>query len=526
MQALQIVVALGVAVLAGSIVSRRSGVASPITLVLAGLALALVPVMRGIELPSEVVLVLFLPILLFWEAITSSGRLLRTYLRGILLSGILLVVVTAGAIAVTAHLFGLPWATAWLIGAALAPTDATAVAALGMDLPARTAGILKSESLINDGTALVLFALALSLTTHEEAITPGHISVLFGISFGGGLVIGLLGGALLFQLRRRITDPLLDTVFLVLTPFVLYLLAEEVRASGVLAVVSCGLLWVRLAPLVVQAQARQQSTPFFQITTFLLNGALFVLIGLELPIAVAGLSGEQVGRGMLVTIAVFVVMLVARYVFLVASAYTIRALDRRPVQRTLRASNRARLLSSAAGFRGGVSLAVALAVPLAHGQQAWPNRDMIVFVVAGVVVTSIVVQGLALPHVARWARLPQDNTVEEELRLARRRAAEAGMAALPDIARDLGVDPEVVDRVSGEFEAARKEVDIDDPQFRARAARVIDQYTQLRLAVIAVKRQTVVGMRNSGEIDDSALRAFQSRLDIEEVRLTGPAEVE
>lgn len=140
MEALVIVVALGAAVLVGSLVSSRSGVASPITLVAAGLVLALVPAMRGIELPSEVVLVLFLPILLFWEAITASGRTIRVYLRGILLSGILLVVVTAAAMAAVAHALGLPWATAWLIGAALAPTDATAVAALGKDLPARTAG--------------------------------------------------------------------------------------------------------------------------------------------------------------------------------------------------------------------------------------------------------------------------------------------------------------------------------------------------------------------------------------------------
>lgn len=527
MEALTIVVALGTAVLVGSLVSSRSGVASPITLVAAGLVLALVPALRGIELPSEVVLVLFLPILLFWEAITASGRTIRVYLRGILLSGILLVVVTAAAMAAVAHALGLPWATAWLIGAALAPTDATAVAALGKDLPARSAGILKSESLINDGTALVLFALALSLTTHEEAITPGHITVLFLISFVGGLAIGLIGGWLLFQVRRVIHDPILDTAFLALTPFVLYLIAEWVGASGVLAVVSCGLLWVRMAPLVVDARSRQQSTPFFQLTTFLLNGALFVLIGLELPIAVSGLSSAQIGTGMIVTAAVYVVMLASRYLFLVVSAYTIRALDRRPYQRNLRATNRARVLSTVAGFRGGVSLAVALAVPLeAAGVGVWPNRDMIVFVVAGVVVTSIVVQGLALPYAARWSRLPLDSNQHDEVVQARREAARASLAALPGIARDLGVDQETIDRVVAEYAEQRNQVDIDDPQFRQRVERAIDQYTQLRLALIAVKRETVVGMRNRGEIDDSAFRQVQARLDLEEVRLTGPAEVE
>lgn len=526
-EALQIVVALGASVLVASLVSRRSGVASPITLVVAGLVLALVPALRGVQLPAEAVLVLFLPILLFWEALTASGRTLRVFLRGILLSGILLVAVTAGAIAWVAHTLGLPWETACIIGAALAPTDATAVAALGKDLPARAAGILKAESLINDGTALVLFSLALSLTTHEEAITPGHITQMFLVSFVGGLVIGLGGGWLLFQLRRVLTDPLLDTAHLVLTPFALYLVAESVEASGVLAVVSCGLLWVRMAPLVVDARSRQQSTPFFQLTTFLLNGALFVLIGLELPIAIAGLSSSQIGTGMLVTAAVYVVMLVSRFLFLVASAYIIRAVDRRPYQRTLRTTNRARVLSTVAGFRGAVSLAVALAVPLAvEGVGAWPNRDMIVFVVAGVVVTSIVVQGLALPHVARWARLPQDTGNHDDLVLARRRSAEASLAALPGIAADLGIEQEVIDRVVAEYSQHRNEVDLQDAQFRERATRAIDQYTQLRLALIAVKRQTVVGLRNRGEIDDGPFRQVQARLDIEEVRLAGPAEVE
>ncbi len=526
-EALQIVVALGVALLVGSVVARRTGIASPITLVVAGLALALVPQLRGIELPAEAVLVLFLPILLFWEALTSSGRLLRRFFRGILLSGILLVVVTAAAIAWVAHLLGLPWETAWIIGAALAPTDATAVAALGRDLPSRTAGVLKSESLINDGTALVLYALALSLTTHEEAITPGHVTVLFSVSFFGGLAVGLAGGWLLFQIRRRLTDPLLNAVFIVLTPFILYLVAEEMGASGVLAVVACGLLWVRMSPLVVNAQSRQHATPFFTLTTFLLNGALFVLIGLELPIAVGGLSAASIGTGMLVTVAVYVAMTAVRFAFLVTSAYLIRFLDRRPHQRTLRTTNRARVVSTVAGFRGAVSLAVALSVPLAaDGVGVWPHRDMIVFVVAGVVVTSIVLQGLALPAVVRWARLPQDTSAEDELALARRVASREAFDALPSLARELGIASEVIDDVTAEIRTHLEQIDPEDEEFRTRVADAHSQYRALRVAVIGHKRATVVRLRNEGTIDDAVLRQVQASLDLEEVRLTGSGAVE
>jgi monovalent cation/hydrogen antiporter len=524
---LEIVVALGVAVLVGNLVARRLGVAVPVVLLGAGLLLSLIPAFRGVGLPPEVVLLLFLPALLFWESLTTSLREIRRFLRGIILTGTLLVVVTAAAVAAVGHALGLSWGTAWLIGAAVAPTDATAVASLGRALPRRHLTTLRAESLINDGTALVLFGLALGFVTGEADLAAAHVAALFVRSFAGGMAVGLVAGWLIFQARRRIRDPLLGNVATVLTPFVTYLLAEEIHASGVLAVVTCGLFMARVTPLAISAQTRQQATPFWILTTFLLNGGLFVLVGMQLPAAVRGLTSAEVGTAVLVTAAVYVTILLSRLAFLTVTIYVIRALDRRPQQRLLRTTARGRIVSMTAGFRGAVSLAVALAVPTTlPGGTGFPARDMIVFVTAGVVVASLVLQGLALPRVIRWARLPEDTSAGDELRLAGHAATHEALEQLPHLADSLGIDPDVREDVRTEYEQHLAESFAEDEDDRADSARRREQHLQLRLAVLATKRQTVVRLRDEHVIDDTVLRRIQSQLDVEEVRLAGQPDLE
>ncbi|MFC9839607.1 Na+/H+ antiporter [Rhodococcus sp. NPDC127530] len=398
-------------------------------------------------------------------------------------------------------------------------------------MPRRHLTTLRAESLINDGTALVLYGLALGFVTGEADISPVHVLGLFTLSFAGGIAVGLVAGWLIFQARRRIRDPLLGNVVTLLTPFVTYLLAEEIHASGVLAVVTCGLLMARVAPLAISAQTRQQATPFWTLTTFLLNGALFVLVGMQLPAAVSGLSSAALGTAVLVTAAVYATVLLARLGFLTVTIYTIRALDRRPQQRLLRTTARGRVVSMTAGFRGAVSLAVALAVPATlPGGAGFPARDMIVFVTAGVVVASLVVQGLALPRVIRWARLPEDTSVGDELRLAQRTATQEALERLPQIADALGVDTDIADEVRIEYdEHLAHSLDEDEDEedvLRTAPVHRRRQHQALSLALIAQKRQTIVRLRDEGVIDDTVLRTIQSHLDIEEIRLAGPPEVD
>jgi Na+/H+ antiporter len=514
MLGLELVVVLAATLLLASVVGRQVRIPPPLLLLLCGVLLGFVPALREVHLPPEAMLLIFLPALLYWESLTTSLREIRSNLRAIVLLSTALVIATAAAVAAVAHGLGLSWGPAWVLGAALAPTDATAVGVLARALPRRTVTTLRAESLINDGTALVIYGLAVGTTAGEDHFGVLRVSGLFLLSYGGGALAGVLVAWLATQARRRLDDPLPENVLILLTPFTAFLLAEVAGASGVLAVVVCGLIMSQVGPRVGRADTRQLTTAFWTLATYLLNGALFVLIGLEVQSAVRGLTSTDLTRGLSAVAAVSAVVIGVRFAWLFTTPYLIRALDRRPQQRLRRVGARTRVVSAVAGFRGAVSLAAALAVP-----GTFPGRDLIVFVTAGVIALTLL-QGLLLPSVVRWARLPRDGSVEEERRLAETLATEQALAALPEVAADLGTDPEVVVRTRREYEEHLQVVrangdDDDEPVLRHE-----QDYAALRLALLARKRATVLALRDERRIDDIVLRQFQTRLDIEEVRLS------
>ncbi len=516
MFAVQVAVALGVAVLAGSLIANRLHISAPVVLMAAGLLMTTLPSLRHVELPPEVVLLIFLPVILFWEAFTASAREIRRQLRSIILSGTLLVVATALVVAVVGHALGLSWQAAILIGAAVAPTDATAVAALDRMMPRRERTLLQAESLINDGTALVLFALALEFASKDSTFDALHAGELLAVSFIGALVVGAVVGWIDAQVRRYLTTSVNQNALALLTPFVAFLIAEEIHASGVLAVVVSGLWVAQVAPRMVSAHARQQGTGFWTLTTFLLNGGLFVLIGLEIPIAIKGLTGGQLQSAILAAVGVYVAVLVVRFAFINVIAVLGRVVDRRLDRHIIHSTIRGRVVTTMAGVRGAVSLAVALSVPATiDGGSA---RDKAVFVTATVVVLSLVIQGLMLPRVVRWARLPTETATQDELELAIQTAAESAVYALDDLAEEVGADPDVVDEIRDEYVHWRDQQmgDLDADVERRRA-----QYRDLRLAVVAHERETVNRLRDDHVIDDEVHRRVQARLDIEELRLQG-----
>lgn len=513
---LEVTVALGAAIVVGSLISRRWNVSGPVALVTVGLLLTALPPLDDIGLPSEVVLVLFLPLLLFWESLTTSSREIRRNLPGIVTSGTVFVIATAAVVAVTAHALGLTWMTSWFIGAAIAPTDATAVSSIGHLLPRRTMTVLRAESLINDGTTLVIFGLALEYAGGDMSITVTHLSWMLARSYVGGVIIGLAGGRLAYAIRRRIGDPLLNTVTLILTPLATYLVAEEVGASGVLAVVASGLLLAQVAPRAIPAEVRHHATPFWTVTAFLLNGALFVLIGMHLPSAISGLSSGSVGRGALVMIAVYAAVVLTRFTVLTLVAFTLGNReghqDRHPAPTTWRD----RIVMTAAGFRGAVSLAVALAVPATVGGGT--DQAMVVFVTAGVVVLSLLVGGATLPRLVPWSGTTLDEeAMHGEISLAKQTSTQAALDALDELARRDQLDDDVVDEIRNELEATLRRWATtggdDDVERHDR------QYIQLQLAVLAHKRATTVALRDCQLIDDTVLRKIQAGLDLEEVRL-------
>jgi monovalent cation/hydrogen antiporter len=526
---LELVVLLGVAVLGCQLLARRLHVAAPILTLGCGVLLGLVPGLRVVQLPPEAVMLLFLPALLYWESLTTSLREIRSNLRVVILLSTLLVIATAGAVAAAAHALDIPWGPAWVLGAAVAPTDATAVGIVARLLPRRTVTVLRAESLVNDGTALVIYGLAVGSTLGSEHISPVHVGGLFLLSFTGGAVAGLLVAWVGAHTRRFLEDPLLENLANLLFPFTAFLLAEAVHASGVLAVVVCGLAISQVGPRIFRADTRQQAQAFWSFATFVLNGALFVLVGIAVTGAYRDLGTIARTRAAIAVAVISGVVIGVRLLWMFTTPYLIRALDRRPQQRLRRQGARPRVVSALCGFRGAVSLAAALAVPhLLDNGQPFPDRDVIVFVTSGVIVVLLVVQGLALPAMVRWARLPVDPGPDRELHLAQITATEEALNALPEIAARFEIDEDVVDRTRIEYAEHLDELraEADHPDGQPITHHGPSAYAQLRLGLIAVKRAAVVRLRDERLIDDTVLRQVQWRLDIEERRLGQPEVVD
>jgi Na+/H+ antiporter len=513
------VVLLGVALVMAGTLARRYPIAPAILLVLVGVLVGFVPHLRHAQLPPEVVLLLFLPALLYWESLTTSLREIRNNLRVVVLASTALVVATAAAVAVTAHALGLEWGAAWVLGAALAPTDATAVGVLARDLPRRTVTVLRAESLVNDGTALVLYGLAVGVTVGEQHLTGWHVTWLLVLAYGGGVLSGGLIGLASWQLRRRMDDPMLESIAMLVTPFAAFLLADAIHASGVLAVVSCGLFMSQVTSRITGALTRQIVLPFWALSTTVLSSALFVLVGLSAQSAVRGLTSTSLLRALMDTLLVAAVVIGVRWAWNYTTPYLIRLVDRRPAQRLRRIGARQRTVNAVAGFRGAVSLAAVLAVPETVGSGApFPDRDLIVLITCGVIVLTLL-QALLLPAVVRFAQLPVDTSVDEELHLAEELTLDAAIEAIDITAAELGSSEKVVARVRRELDHQRRLLAASgsggDP-----IVQHDDQYTSLLLALIARRREALLELRDEQRIDDIVLRRVQAGLDIEEVRIS------
>lgn len=518
----ELVVALGLAIAVTAAVADRIRIAPPVLLLVIGALLAFVPTFGRVELPAEAVLLLFLPALLYWESLTTSLREIRKNLRGIVLMGTVLVVATAGVVATLLHLLGMPWGPAWVLGAAVAPTDATAVGVLTKMLPRRNVTVLRAESLVNDGTTLVVYGIAVAVTVGTQELTFWNVSGMLVLSYVGGVAAGLLAAWLGSLVLRRVDTVVLENLVTLLVPFAAFLGAEAVGASGVLAVVAAGIVVSQVAPKLDRAETRQQIRAFWSFLTYLLNGALFVLVGIEAMVAARALDARELWTGVGLVLAVSVVLVLVRFAFEEAIGGTVWLVTRR-FGGEPREGRRDRLVSGFAGFRGAVSLAMAVAVPRTlESGDAFPDRDLIVFVTAGVVVVTIVGQALVLPAVLRRAALPEDESVGEERRFAERTAVEEALDALPRLARKAGADRATVDRLRKDLEAhldviqAREEEDEDHPTLQRHDASVA-----LELALVRHKAATLLRLRDDDEIDDVVLRQVRAGYDAEEARLEG-----
>ncbi|PZP26544.1 MAG: Na+/H+ antiporter [Kocuria rhizophila] len=534
---IEIALVSGIVLILGSILANKFGLIEPVVLIVAGILVALVlPVMWNLQLPSELVLSIFLPLLLFWEAANISKREVRKVLRGVVLNATLLVIVTAVAVGFAGQWMGLGLGTALLIGAAVAPTDATAVAAMGRGVDRQTMTQLRAESLINDGTALVVFALALELASGDEDITLAHASGSFAISLIGAIAAGLAVGWMISRIVSMTDDAMRSNVFTILAPFVAYFLAETVEASGVLAAVVTGLFMAQVGPRRYNAAARSLYFPFWGMTTYLINGILFVFVGIELPTIISGLSSAGLWQAIGATFMIYAVMILVRFLFGETVIRFIRLIDRRPSQRLRRTNLRQRAVNTVAGFRGAISLAVAFSIPTTLGSGPFPGRDIAMFITSGVVLLSLIVQGLLLPTVVRWFQAnpgPNVNTEssnEHEEQKALLKSTQDLIQALPSLAEENNISAKAMERVRSEYRMnasvwATELHENEDQESQARAQLHADEH-RLRVVAAQYSRERMIELRDSGDINDESLMRLLRRIDLEELRITGPVEME
>jgi monovalent cation/hydrogen antiporter len=513
-----LLLALMVAVAGLSILARLVRVPYPILLVLGGLVLGFVPGMPAVELPPELVLVAFLPPLLYWSGFFSSPRDLRADARAISLAAVGLVLATTGAVAVVVHAVvdGLSWPAAFALGAIVSPTDPLAATAIArrLGVPRRLITILEGESLVNDATALIAYRFAVAAAVSGSFVI-WQAGLRFLVGATGGVLVGLLVGWLVAEVRRRLDDPVVEIVISVVTGYVAYLPAEQLGVSGVLAAVTAGLYVGWRAPELASPSTRLLGFSFWEVMVYLANAVLFILVGLQLQPILSALGGTAVavlvGQAALVSAVVIAVRL--GWVFTVP--YLVRLLDRRPSQMLRRAGARERLVIGWSGMRGAVSLAAALALP-----EDFPMRNLILFLTFAVILATLVLQGLTLPTLIRRLRVTGDGAEEQEELRARMAATKAALDRLDELAGEDWTRDDTVARLHGLFEFRRR-------RLKARAGIWEDDgaedrslaYQRLVRELLVAQRQAIVRLRNQGAISNDVMHRIERELDLEDIRL-------
>jgi monovalent cation/hydrogen antiporter len=520
---IDLVVCLLVALVILANFAERLKVSQPIVLVLGGLLLALFPRLPEVRLDPGIVFLVFLPPLLYWDALNCSWRDFRDNWRPIALLAIGLVFATTMAVMVAAHLLlGIPWGPAFVLGAVLGPTDTVAAAAIleRFNLPRNLLAVLRGESLLNDALALVLYETAVHVT-QSRAYVFGSVSERFFVAAVGGVVIGLAVGWLMLRVRRFTKNSLAGNTISLLTGFAAYLPADALHVSGVLAVVAAGLYIGWNNPRFLGAKTRLQSVATWEVITFLLNGLLFILIGLQLRRIVESLSGgtlRSIGRGCLVVIATVILV---RIVWVFASAYVPRALSRRLRARYPYPPWQESTLISWVGIRGGISLAAALAIPgtLADGSP-FRGRSEILILTFAVILATLVVQGLSLPGLLRCLKFSDAGVERAEEQSAREAITNVALRYLASISNGDELLQRAVkhlqdayrNRAEG-FQIARR-ARMDNPE-----AQYMTRLISLERELVGMERSTLIDLRDGGTISDDVLRRFQVLLDLEESEL-------
>ncbi|WP_307861989.1 Na+/H+ antiporter [Nocardioides sp. SYSU D00065] len=510
-----LLVSMAAVVLAATAVSDRLHVPAPLLLIVVGAAASYVPEVPTIHLESEVVLLGLLPPLLYAAAIQTSLVDFNANRGSILRLSVVLVVITSLVVGAVVQWLvpGIGWAAAIAIGAVVAPPDAVAATAVArrIGLPRRVVTILEGESLLNDATALVALRTAIAALSGGVALT--EIGVDFVRAAGGGLVIGVAFFLLVAWLRKRVTDPLMDTAISFLTPFAAFVAAEEIHASGVISVVVAGLLLGHKAPIIQTAQSRITERITWRTVAFVLENTVFLLIGLQLDWILADVADSTLSsaRIALVCVATLVTVIVVRMAWVFATLL-FRRLGTDPVPAAWT------FLIGWAGMRGVVTLAAAFVIP-----DDAPHREVLLLVAFTTVAGTLFLQGLTLPLLTRLLKVPSPDPAEDALSRAAllQSAADAGFARLEELEYDdhHGVAAQIRARLDQRTFAAWEQlstaIDEETPS---------ELYARIRGEMIEAERAKVLMVRSKGKVPSDVVSQVLGMLDIEESMLDAGTE--
>ena len=526
MQQAEIIAVLLMLMAALVVIAKKLEVPYPVMLVLGGLAVSFIPRLPEVKLDPNLVFYFFLPALLYPTALFTSWRDFRRNLRPILLLAIGLVLITMVVVAWVVHMIipSLPWAAAFALGAIVSPPDAVAATAVirRLSVSHRIQAILESESLVNDATALVAlqFAVAAMMT---GTFSLSHASLRFVLVAAGGIGFGLLVGFLTRAVQRRLDDPPVQVTVSLLTPFLAYLPAERLHVSGVLAAVAAGIYLGWHSPVVVKARFRLQAFAFWEMIGFLLNGFIFIAIGLQLPGILRAMNGESLSTLIYDALLICAAVVVARIAWVIPGVYLPRLLSKKIRAREPKPRWQNVALIAWAGMRGVISLAAAFALPftLPDGRP-FPGRNYILFFTFCVILATLVGQGLTLPFLIRILRIEDDGVTDEEERSARIAANQAAIAFLENAGGRDGASPEILQRLRAEYDDRMAQLQRCVAESDNRGGSVATpQYQQLQQQALSTERDTIIQLRNKHVINDEALRRIQRDLDLAEVRLFG-----
>jgi len=489
--------------------------------VLGGLALGIVlaafPEPPSVELPPSLVFLLFLPPILFGAAYFTTIRDFKANLRPIGLLAVGLVVFTTLVVGVVAHtlLPELGWPAAFALGAIVAPPDAVAATAIfrRLGVAPRIVTILEGESLVNDATALILYGAALTALRLGSFSLAGAGAAFVFVAVGG-IAIGIVVGIVLSYVWRRIFDPTLEIVVSLLAPFAAYLPAVTLGVSGVLAVVSAGIIAGRRGARALSPDARLMGAGVWSVLIFLINGFAFLLIGVQLPGILDALTAFSRAQLIGLGLAISATVIIARIVWVFPATYLPRWASAKLRARDPSPPVGAVFVISWAGMRGVVSLAAALALP-----AEIPDRPLLIYLTLCVILATLVGQGLTLPWIVRRLGIVAGSSLEVEERIARQAASDAARERLDGLATEYPDHLELVDNLRAELEhEAAHAAELEDGGDLDAAAQERLEHQEIRLSLVAAQRDAVIRLRDDGVIGDDALRIIERDLDLEAVR--------